>query len=585
MSHAIWARRATLVIGLVVSVVAVWLWIHHGQDRRSLAAYKAQLIAQGERLSIDEMVSPPPTADDPDFRRFLAAVRQLRGRPIQPGGFNFIEFVAPGELKPLDLVTNLGFVDFNRRQPMTNQVVVTWAAWEAEVAAMQSPLNELRRALRSPAPRSDVDYRVPGARLPDLVLKREGAQWLAGEALAALHDTHHAAAAESLNALLALTELHREDPTVVNHMIRVAISGLAFEVSCTALQLPGWSEPQLAQLQAAWQRTGFFDRMVTSMEGERAWLLTYFEQARTNSLAAAWRPGSPGAARSANLETVFEDFVLDPLYRHTWAEQDQLLFLQIYQGLVEALRAARQHKSWLKLAGDLDRAFQSLETETRGLNRLRHRLSSVAVPNWKRAIEMQFRAETQRSLCLAVLALRRYQLRHGRLPGDLAALTPEFLDTVPVDFMDGQPLRYRVEVDGTWRLHSVGLDGKDDGGEALPAQGGGRYTSIWDGRDAVWPRLASAAALGPVIPPSAALPLIQFDNVPVRDALSTLARQIGLNLVLDPAIESHLNSITSTVTFRLENTSASDALRAVLDRHKLAAMRHPTQNVVRITRQ
>jgi hypothetical protein len=585
MSHGSLKRRVAFALGLVVLAIVAWLWIKRGQDRRSLAAYKAQLIAQGEKLSLDEVVSPPATADDPDYRQFQAAARRLQGRPIQPGGFNFLEFVAPGELRPLDVVTNLKFVDFapGAYNPLDFRQVVTWTMWEAEVQAMRPHLDELRRALRSPAPRSDIDYRVPGARGPDFVLKREAAQWLAGEAMAALRATNHTAASESLKALLALTELHREDPTLVNQMMQVAISGLAFEVTCVALQLPDWSESQLADLQAAWQRTRFFDRMVTSMEGERAWFLAHSEQARTNGFGAVWSQIRPtGAPRPVNPETVFEDFVLDPMYRHAWAEEDQLFFLRTYQGSLEALRAARQHKSWPKLAGDLGRTFQPMETEARGLNRLRHRLSLMAVPNWKRATEMQFRAETQRSLCLTVLALHRYELQHAQLPADLAALTPELLDTVPADLMDGQPLRYRVEVDGTWRLYSVGLDGKDDGGEALPAQAWGRYTSIWDGSDAVWPQLGSAAAPGPVIPPSEVLPLIQFDNAPLRDAMITLARQIELNLVFDPAIEAELKS---RVNLRLENVSASDALRTVLDSRKLAAKRHPTRNVVRVTRQ
>ena len=196
-------------------------------------------------------------------------------------------------------------------------------------------------------------------------------------------------------------------------------------------------------------------------------------------------------------------------------------------------------------------------------------------------METVCRAETQRSLCLAVLALRRYQLRHGQPPADLAALTPELLDAVPVDFMDGHPLRYCVDVGGTWRLYSVGLDGKDDGGEALPAQAWSSYKTVWDGRDAVWPRLGSAARPGPVIPPSEVLPLIQFDNVPLRDALIALARQLQLNLVFDPAIEVQLKS---TVNLRLENVSASNALQRLLNGYGLTAVRHPTQNVVGITR-
>jgi hypothetical protein len=152
---------------------------------------------------------------------------------------------------------------------------------------------------------------------------------------------------------------------------------------------------------------------------------------------------------------------------------------------------------------------------------------------------------------------------------------------VPVDFMTGRPLGYRVGRDGAWQLHSAGSDGKDDGGDPVPPQGPGRYTSIWDGRDAVWPRLASAAGPGPVIPPSEVLPLIQIENAPLRDVILTLALQIGLNLVFDPAIETQLKS---PVNVRFENVSASNLLEVILARHDLRAEWDPAENIVRITR-
>jgi hypothetical protein len=61
-----------------------------------------------------------------------------------------------------------------------------------------------------------------------------------------------------------------------------------------------------------------------------------------------------------------------------------------------------------------------------------------------------------------ILALRAYQLTHGNLPPDLSALVPEFLDEVPVDDFDGQPLRYSSE---RKIVYSVGQNLKDDGGD------------------------------------------------------------------------------------------------------------------------
>ncbi len=569
MSEGGWARKVGTPVFVILVVLIAVVWIRRGQGRRDLTAYKAQLIAQCEKLSIDEVVSPPGPANDPAYARLQWAAARLQSRSMQPGSWHFVEFLAPGEMKPLGAVTNLEGAGTN---------VVTWSTWEAELEVARPHLEEVRRALQAPARRSGIDYRSPFAKGPNFVQKRVAAQWLAGEALAAAHATNNAAALESLQALLSLVELHREDPTIVNQMIRVAIGGLAFDTTCTALQTPGWTEPQLAAFQAAWEQLEFLERMVDALETERAWVLAMFERSRTNGLRSAQVFGT---RPSVNAQAFFQDYVLDPMWRTAWADQDQLFFLQTYQGVLEAVRAAHHHRSWQRLSRDWEEAFESIPRNPTGLDQFRHLLSLMALPTWKRTMEYVIRVETQRSLCLAALAFRRYELRHGQLPPDLAALTPGLLESAPVDYMDGQPLRYRTEPDGQWRLYSVGLNGQDDGGEPRPGQAWKRYTSIWDGRDAVWPRVADAGTAAPVIPPSDVLPLIQFEAAPLGDALGALARQIDLNLAFDPALESQLKA---AVNLRLENVSASDALQALLDNSKLTAVRHGTANLLGITR-
>jgi len=76
------------------------------------------------------------------------------------------------------------------------------------------------------------------------------------------------------------------------------------------------------------------------------------------------------------------------------------------------------------------------------------------------------------------------------LPQNLASLAPEFLAEPPRDFMNGQSLRYRFNGDGSITLYSVGEDGRDDGGNPLPAVSdkNPQISSPWAGRDWVWPQ-------------------------------------------------------------------------------------------------
>jgi len=100
-------------------------------------------------------------------------------------------------------------------------------------------------------------------------------------------------------------------------------------------------------------------------------------------------------------------------------------------------------------------------------------------------------AEVSRELTTTALAIKRYQLRHGRYPSELGALVPAFLPAIPRDPADGKPLRYRLHPDGSFLLYSIGEDGVDDGGDASPAVKTENINWV-KGRDYVWPWPATA---------------------------------------------------------------------------------------------
>lgn len=74
-------------------------------------------------------------------------------------------------------------------------------------------------------------------------------------------------------------------------------------------------------------------------------------------------------------------------------------------------------------------------------------------------------------LLMADLALHRFQLETGVLPGDLKDLVPKYLTTVPIDPFSGQPLVYRRQPSGPL-IYSVGPDRQDDSGMPLKRQAG-----------------------------------------------------------------------------------------------------------------
>jgi hypothetical protein len=80
----------------------------------------------------------------------------------------------------------------------------------------------------------------------------------------------------------------------------------------------------------------------------------------------------------------------------------------------------------------------------------------------------------------------------------LNALVPEFLAAVPMDLIDGQPLRYRLNADGSFVLYSVGENGKDDGGNPALEPNVKSTSYQWQNANAldwVWPQPATEAEI------------------------------------------------------------------------------------------
>lgn len=90
-------------------------------------------------------------------------------------------------------------------------------------------------------------------------------------------------------------------------------------------------------------------------------------------------------------------------------------------------------------------------------------LFRIAGPNFTRFAHRRCALNREIAATRALVALKAYQDANGKLPDSLEALVPKYLDAVPRDDFDGEPLRYSVE--RRW-LYSVGNDFVDAGGAA-----------------------------------------------------------------------------------------------------------------------
>ena len=97
------------------------------------------------------------------------------------------------------------------------------------------------------------------------------------------------------------------------------------------------------------------------------------------------------------------------------------------------------------------------------------------------------------------------------------------------------------------------------------------------------PEKAEAQSRGEVVP------LVAFEETPLTDVITTLARQAGINFQFDPKVtNSQLGPDgkplpPANITIRFENVTALDALEAVLDNHNLQLVANEKTKISRVT--
>ena len=117
---------------------------------------------------------------------------------------------------------------------------------------------------------------------------------------------------------------------------------------------------------------------------------------------------------------------------------------------------------------------------------------------------------------------------------------------------------------------------------AAPAAGTNESSSVTTTNET-----AGAAKPQTTEPPT--IPLIQFQDVPITTAIENLARQAGINYLIDPKIgygqpdQNGQIKAEPTLSIRWENVTAEQALMALLDNYGLQLIEDRKTQIARIT--
>ena len=303
--------------------------------------------------------------------------------------------------------------------------------------------------------------------------------------------------------------------------MRIALATIAASASWELLQSTNLTDAGLAKLQNGWERLEFIEAVENSMLMERAVNEMLITKVRASSAEFYRVFGGYGGSSSSGGGSGSGDWLEDMkdsarngwyharmagaifLWQTSWSYSDELRALQCNQVILESLRTIRTNQVFLpaytNMTAQLD-AMGITNTSEGWLGVLDvadfRSFFSGAQSGLSAVVRKTMAVEVSRRIVVTAIALKRCQLKHGNYPAELSGLTPEFLPSVPLDPVDGKPLRYRLNADGTFLLYSVGEDGVDDGGDPTATTGATSTSFYWQNnhvRDWVWPQPATAA--------------------------------------------------------------------------------------------
>ncbi len=492
-------KRWIILIVLVLLIAFGWysFFVPHGSARKKLADYKKELIAKGEKLDLMSFVPTLPPGVSNGAPAFLGVITNW----TQPNNFpSMMRMVGPGVAAIGH--TNLGPIDM--------------ASYETNKAVAK----ELRAILGASILYFDLNYsNAPKVAFFHVMYVKRAAMLFYHTALQALCRDDLEEAVSDIGAGADVIRLYGNEHLEISTLVRIncAIAVIASAWEC--LQRNGWTDGQLATLQSKWEQLDLFSNTDLVLQEERALSIVELAAMRHATNAALLNPLASVAGASSNptfgdwvddlfkdpkaaLKDAYERYPKFWMWKSSWSYEEELCGLQMIAAGIESC-----HR--IKALGFCAPALAELSTQTSNIFNSYPKAESHFLAAWivdesatfHRVLLKAAFTEVARRLLVTAIALKRFHLRHGAWPETLDELVPDFLAKVPIDFMDGKPLRYKFVDARRYLLYSVGEDGKDDGGDGSSPPPGPGMTApsnpfrLLGTRDIVWPQPAAESEI------------------------------------------------------------------------------------------
>jgi hypothetical protein len=447
-----------------------------------------RIKADGSPISIEDLGLPPGGYESPQWKTILDISEKLT-KERKEGGFNEYQVTAMKSVGP-------GVAEcITRSQTLTayhDKKPITWAEWNKMLATTR----ELMGGLPKPEPRPEFipDYSQGLAtQVPHINAAMNISQATSRMILGEIHQGKIDQALKELSQARHWGKNLTGHSTLIEGLVLITCDSILLADSWEILQQQAVTEPQLIRLAGIWDKGLEPQEALLIWQGERVcgWqTISRFRTLKDLREASRISQDSPGRTEFPSLGSWVTDRVtLKFLFNH-----DLAFYLSFFHRQEVLIKGWIQHGNFLPLREESQRQEEFLESMPKW-KRMRYLMSSLSLPGKAKILDKFAATIAQQRLLKTAIALKRHQSAHKAWPDSLDQLTPAYLPSIPLDPIDGQPLRYKKaanEADG-YTLYSIGVNGIDDGGdgtEMKPRENGKPDYSPDKTRDILWPRAA-----------------------------------------------------------------------------------------------
>ncbi len=499
-------RRAIMAVVVLFTLLAAYFTIERYRGRRAWEAFKMEMAAKGEKLSLQEILPPlPPDAENfaatPLLRPLLryhytntppknpAALVTLNtvtnqpppGTPPQGGpgpdlrnpnliwedaravqrvqgidmflksakGVNVPSWGSSIKGQPTDLAPWSKFYVGNTNYPQAATNANPGTVMLTALSKYKAELDEVREASKRPRSVFDLHFdESMDAMLPQLSVMKNLTVLARMSAVAHLAKGELPQAFEDVKLAFRIADSLREQPILVSQLVRVACLAIAVDAAWEGLSKQAWSDAQLRELQDLAASFDLLKDYGSTIRGERAFSNQFMEQLIRGRLGAAAFMGDTGRH-------------LLKIGPEGWLYQNQILINRTHQDYSLPVIDAAAQRAYPQRGRELDDFILNMRTTPYTA------LARMLFPAFSKTAAKMTRSHTTLRFLQIACALERYRLANSEIPADLAALSPQFIPALPNDPIDAKPIRYRKETKQSYTLYSIGWDEKDDNGQPV----------------------------------------------------------------------------------------------------------------------